>query len=108
MSSETPTSTYSFNKTEYGNILLLTYLNYEAWKDTMFHVLRALDADNIITGEEEEPMPIDLYYKDYKSVPLKLLASSPSLAPLKFDHTSRAYKLPGKCGKLYKRDSIRL
>lgn len=30
MPSETSTSTHAFNKTEYGNIPLLTYLKYEA------------------------------------------------------------------------------
>ena len=85
MSSESSTP-HAFNKTEYGNIPLLTYLNYEAWKDTMFHVLRALDADNIITGEEEEPIPIDLDYKDYKKRASKAasiisLSCSPEIRP---------------------------
>ena len=50
--SEIPT-TPAFNKTQYGNITLLTYIKYGACKDTMFHVLRAVDAENNITGEEE-------------------------------------------------------
>ena len=66
MSSSETSTTPAFNKTQYGNIPLLTYINYEAWKDTMFHVLLAVDADDIITGEEEEPAPIDLDHRDYK------------------------------------------
>ena len=86
MSSSEASSTPAFNKTQYGNIPLLTYINYEAWKDTMFHVLRAVDADNIITGEEEEPAPIDLDYRDYKKRASKAasiisLSCSPEIRP---------------------------
>ena len=42
---------HALNKTEYGNTPLLAYLNYEAWKDTMFHEFRAVDADGTVTGE---------------------------------------------------------
>ena len=76
----------AFNKTQYGNIPLLTYINYEARKDTMFHVLCAVDADNIITGEEAEPAPIDLDYRDYKKRASKAasiisLSCSPDIRP---------------------------
>ena len=94
MSSETSTPhAFKFNETEYGNMPLLTYLNYEAWKDTMFHVLRAFNADNIITCEE--PMPIDLNYTDYKKQASKAasivsLSCSPEIRPyLKGLQTSR-------------------
>ena len=87
MSSESSTSIHAFNRTEYGNIPLLTYLNYEAWKGIKFHVLRALDADNIIAGEEEEPMPIDLDYKDYK----KRASKAASIISLSFSPEIRPY-----------------
>ena len=86
MLSSEASSTPAFNKTQYGNIPLLTYINYEAWKDTMFYVLCAVDADNIITGEEEEPAPIDLDYRDYKKRASKAasiisLSCSPEIRP---------------------------
>jgi len=40
MSKPTP----GFNWTEWGNIPLLIYLNYETWKETMTLVLEAIDA----------------------------------------------------------------
>ena len=52
----------------------------------MFHALRAVDADDIITGEEGEPVPIDLDYKDYKKCASKAaglisLSCSPEIRP---------------------------
>ena len=54
MSSETATSTHASNKAQYGNTTPLTYLNYEAWKDTVFLVLRTVDANDSITGAEAD------------------------------------------------------
>jgi hypothetical protein len=56
----------AFNKTEWGNIPLLTYLNYETWKETMTLVLEAMDAYDIVTGEEPEPPQIDIDYHEWK------------------------------------------
>jgi hypothetical protein len=56
----------AFNKTEWGNIPLLTYLNYETWKETMTLVLEAVDAYDIVTGEEPEPPPIDIDHHEWK------------------------------------------
>ena len=83
--SSSEASTTAFKKTQYGNIPLLIYINYEVWKDTMFHVLRVVDADNIITGEEE-PAPIVLDYRDYKKHASKAasiisLSCSPKIRP---------------------------
>jgi len=56
----------AFNKTEWGNIPLLTYLDYEPWEETMTLVLGAMDAYYIVTGEEPEPPQINIYYHDWK------------------------------------------
>jgi len=56
----------AFNKTEWSNIPLITYLNYETWKETMTLGLEAMDAYDIITGEEPEPPPIDIDYHEWK------------------------------------------
>jgi hypothetical protein len=56
----------AFNKTEWANIPLLTYLNYETWKETMTLVLEAMDGYNIVTGEEPEPPQIDIDYHEWK------------------------------------------
>jgi hypothetical protein len=56
----------AFNKTEWGNILLLTYLKYETWKATMTLILKAMDAYDILTGEEPEPPQIDIDYNEWK------------------------------------------
>jgi hypothetical protein len=55
-----------FNKTEWGNISLLTYLNYETWKEAMTHALEAMDPYDIITGEEPEPPQIDIDFHNWK------------------------------------------
>jgi len=52
----------AFNNTEWGNISLLTYRNYETWKETMTLILEAMDAYNIVTSEEPEPPQIDIDY----------------------------------------------
>ena len=85
MSSSEASSTTAFKTTQYGNNSLLIYINYEVWKDTMFHVLRVVDADNIITGEEE-PAPIDVDHRDYKRRASKAasiisLSCSPEIRP---------------------------
>jgi hypothetical protein len=56
----------AFNKTEWGNIPLLTYLNYKTWKETMTLVWEAMDAYDIVTGEEPEPPQIDIDYREWK------------------------------------------
>jgi hypothetical protein len=56
----------AFNKTEWGNIPLLTYLNYETWKETMTLVLEAMDAYHIITSKEPEPPQIAIDYHEWK------------------------------------------
>jgi hypothetical protein len=62
MSAPEPAPT--FNKTEWGHIPLLTYLNYATWEETMTHVLEAMDTYNIVTGKEPEPPQIDIDYHD--------------------------------------------
>jgi len=56
----------AFDETDWGNIPLLTYLDYESWKETMTLLLEAMDAYEIITGEEPEPPPIDIDYHEWK------------------------------------------
>jgi len=56
----------AFNKTEWGNIPLLTYLNYEIWKETMTIVLEAMDAYDIVTGQKHEQPQIDIDYHNWK------------------------------------------
>jgi len=56
----------AINNTECGIIPLLTYLQYETSKETMTLVPDAMDAYNIITGEEPEAPPIDIDYHDGK------------------------------------------
>jgi len=56
-----------FNKTKCGYIALLTYLNYETWKETTTLVLEAMDTYNIITREESELPPIDINYHECKN-----------------------------------------
>ena len=108
MSSPEISTTPAFNKTKYGNIPLLTYINYEARKDTMFHVLCAVDADDIITGGEKEPAPIDLDYKDYKKRASKAASIISLSCSPESGHTSKAYRHLGKCGRPYRRDSTQL
>jgi len=55
-----------FNKTEWGDIPLLTYLNYETWKETMTLVLEAMDVYDTITGEKPEPPQIDIDYQQWE------------------------------------------
>jgi hypothetical protein len=62
----TPEPAPVFNKTEWGNFPLLTYLNYQTWKETMILVLEAMDAYDIVTSEEPEPPQIDIDYHEWK------------------------------------------
>ena len=79
---------------------LLTYINYDAWKDTMIHVLRAVDADNIITDEAAELPPTILITETIRSALLRPLVSSHFSAHLKYDHTSKAYRPQGNYHRL--------
>jgi hypothetical protein len=62
MSQPAPT----LNKTEWGNIPLLTYVNYELWKETMTLVLEAMDTYKIVTSEEPQPPPFDIDHHKWK------------------------------------------
>ncbi|KAF8241481.1 hypothetical protein K440DRAFT_642243 [Wilcoxina mikolae CBS 423.85] len=60
----TPTSNLpNHNKTQWGNVPLLTHLNYDLWVETMILILEAMGAYNIVTGEE--PKPQDQPLQDY-------------------------------------------
>ncbi|KAF8246043.1 hypothetical protein K440DRAFT_645406 [Wilcoxina mikolae CBS 423.85] len=64
----TPTSNLpNYNKTQWGNIPLLTHLNYDSWVETMILVLEAMGAYNIVTGEEPEPQALDIDYTNWKA-----------------------------------------
>ena len=63
MSTNTASSTPAVNKTKYGDIPLLTALNYNSWQRTV----QEIDADEIISGEEDEAKPCDMDYNDYKT-----------------------------------------
>jgi hypothetical protein len=52
----------TFNKAEWGNISLLTYLYYNLWKETMTFNLEAMNQYENITGEKPESPLIDLDY----------------------------------------------
>ena len=78
MSSVTSTTHY-FNRTRYGKIPLTSF-NYGAWGDTIFHVLRAVDADNISLAKKNQRQSV-LVTGAVGSVPLRSLAPSPCLAP---------------------------
>ena len=54
------------NKTKYGDIPLLTSLNYNSWQRTVLRVLQEIHADENVFGEEDEAQPLDVNYKDYK------------------------------------------
>ena len=54
------------NKTKYGDIPLLTSINYNSWQRTVLRVLQEIDLDAIISGGEDEAQPLDINYKDYK------------------------------------------
>jgi hypothetical protein len=43
------------NKTRWGNIPMLTPANYNEWKADMIHILSAMRAYAIVTGEDPEP-----------------------------------------------------
>ena len=66
MSTNTASSTSAVNKTKYGDIPLLTSLNFNSWQKTVLLILQEIDADKIIPGEENEAQPLDVNYKDYK------------------------------------------
>ncbi|KAF8252512.1 hypothetical protein K440DRAFT_646035 [Wilcoxina mikolae CBS 423.85] len=64
----TPTSNLSnYNKIQWGNIPLLTHLNYDSWVETMKLILEAMGVYNIVTGEEPESQALDLDYTNWKA-----------------------------------------
>ncbi|KAF8246984.1 hypothetical protein K440DRAFT_644303 [Wilcoxina mikolae CBS 423.85] len=56
----------NYNKTKWGNIPLLTHLNYDSWMETMTLVLEAMRAYSIIT-REPQPQVLDIDYADWKT-----------------------------------------
>ena len=68
------------NKTKYGDIPLLTSINYNSWQRAVLRVLQEIDADEIIAGEEDVVQPLVVNYKDYKKRSLRWPISSPSRA----------------------------
>ena len=66
MSTNTAFSTTTVNKTKYGDIPLLTALNYNSLHRTVLRVLQEIDAEEIVSGEEDEAQRLDINYKDYK------------------------------------------
>lgn len=92
MMSEPPPA---FDKTEWANILLLTYLNYETWNETMTLDLEAMDAYDIGTGGQPEPPQTDIdYYKwkiqAAKSTTMIHLSCSPAIYFL-----LKSFRFPG-------------
>ncbi|KAF8248597.1 hypothetical protein K440DRAFT_642183 [Wilcoxina mikolae CBS 423.85] len=57
----------NYNKIQWGNVPLLTHLNYDTWVETMILVLESMRAYNIVTGEEPEHQALDIDYADWKS-----------------------------------------
>ena len=48
------------NKTKYGDIPLLTSINHNFWQRTVLRVLQEIDADEIISSEEDVAQPLDV------------------------------------------------
>ena len=66
MSTNIASGVPAVNKTKYGDIPLLTSINYNSWQKAVLRVLQEIDADEIISGEEDVAQPLDIIYKDYK------------------------------------------
>ena len=78
MSANNTSTVPTINKTKY-DIPLLTPLNYNSWQRTVLRVLREIDADDIISGEEDVALP-PMSIVTTKSGPLRLPILSPSRA----------------------------
>ncbi|KAF8241413.1 hypothetical protein K440DRAFT_680347 [Wilcoxina mikolae CBS 423.85] len=64
----TPTSNLpNYNKTQYGNVPLLTHHHYNLWVETIILVLKAMRAYTIVTGEEPEPQALNIDYTNWKA-----------------------------------------
>jgi len=57
----------TFNKAEWGNIFLLTYLYYNLWKETIHVNLEAMNQYENITGEKPESLLMDLDYSKWRA-----------------------------------------
>jgi hypothetical protein len=61
----------AFNKTRWGDIPKLTYVNYDEWKDDMILIRSAMRAYGIVTGDDREQQPLvfdhDDNYDDWKA-----------------------------------------
>jgi len=57
----------SFNKTKWGNIPLVTYLNYKPGKEAMTLILKAMDTYEIVTSDELESLPLDIDCHELKT-----------------------------------------
>ena len=66
MSTNTASSTPAVSKTKYGDVPFFTALNYNSWQRTFLRIPQEINADEIISSEEDEVQPLDINYKDYK------------------------------------------
>ena len=48
------------NKTKYRDIPLITSINYNSWQRTVLRVLQEIDADGMISGDEDGAHPLDV------------------------------------------------
>ena len=71
MSANNTSTVPTINKTKY-DIPLLTPLNYNSWQRAVLRVLREIDADDIISGEEDVALPPMSIVTTTKSGPLRL------------------------------------
>lgn len=74
----------------------------------MFHVLRAIGAENIITGEEKEPAPIDLDFTDYKKRTSKAASIIFQSCLSEIRPYLKGLQALGICGRLYRREVTQL
>ena len=68
------TTVPALNKTKYGDIPLLTSINYNSWQRTVLRVLQEIDADEIISGEDDVTQPLDIDYKKRSTMAAKIIS----------------------------------
>lgn len=67
MSAFQTTDSMTFHRTKWGSIPLLTRLNYNLWVENMIGIFESMNTYNIVTGEETEPLALDIDYASWKT-----------------------------------------